>query len=88
MPLVAWPGTFLLGDRLSGRQSPFVCYAGRETEDIEVSFDPALPMPVPFPPVTIDNPIFAFRANVTIEGRTLKSHREFVSKVEHQVCPA
>ena len=86
MPLVAWPGTFLLGDRLSGRQSPFVCYAGRETEDIEASFDPALPMPVPFPPVTIDNPTFAFRANMTIEGRTLKSHREFISKVEHQVC--
>jgi transglutaminase-like putative cysteine protease len=87
MPVVAWPGTFLLGERLSGRQSPFVCYAGRQTEDIEASFDPALPMPVPFPPVTIDNPTFAFRSNMTIEGRTLKSHREFVSKVERQVCP-
>jgi transglutaminase-like putative cysteine protease len=87
LPLVAWPGSFLLGDRLSGRQSPFVCYAGRETEDIEASFDPALPMPLPFAPVTIDNPSFAYRSSMTIEGRTLKSHREFVSKVERQVCP-
>jgi hypothetical protein len=86
LPLVAWPGSLLLGDRLSGRQSSFVCYAGRETEDIEASFDPALPMPVPFVPVSIDNPNFTFRSNMTIEGRTLKSHREFVSKVERQVC--
>jgi hypothetical protein len=86
MLLVAWPGTFLLGERLSARQSPFVCYAGRETEDIEASFDPALPMPLPLAPVSIDNPSFAYRSTMTVEGRTLKSHREFVSKVERQVC--
>jgi hypothetical protein len=52
MSLVAWLGQFLLGERLSGRQSPFVCYAGRETEDTEANFGPALPMPLPFAPIS------------------------------------
>ncbi|HKD30859.1 MAG TPA: DUF3857 domain-containing transglutaminase family protein [Xanthobacteraceae bacterium] len=86
MPLVVWPGQFLLGERLSGRQSPFVCFAGHETEDIEANFDPALPMPLPFAPVSIDNASFTYRSNMTIDGRTLRSHREFVSKVARQVC--
>jgi hypothetical protein len=86
MPLVAWPGTILFGDRLGGRQSPFVCLAGRETEDIETSFDSGLPLPVPLAPVIIDNRNFSYKSNMTVEGRTLKSHREFVSKVERQVC--
>jgi transglutaminase-like putative cysteine protease len=85
--LVAWPGTILLGERLSGRESPFVCYAGRQTEDIEASFDPALPMPLPLAPVAVDNPSFTYRSNMTVEGRTLRSHREFASKVARQVCP-
>jgi transglutaminase-like putative cysteine protease len=86
LPLAAWPGNFLLGTRLNGRQAPFVCYAGRETEDLEITFDPAWPVPVRFLPVNIDNPAFTYRASMTIEGRTLKSHREFVSRVEREVC--
>jgi transglutaminase-like putative cysteine protease len=85
--LWAWPGVSLLGERLSGRQSAFVCYAGRQTEDLEVTFDPALPLPQLFAPTIIDNPAFTYRSTMKIQGRTLISHREFVSRVERQVCP-
>ena len=87
MPLTAWPGSFLLGSRLNGRRSAFVCYAGRQAEDIDATFDPALPLPLPLVPVTIDNPTFSFRSTMKVEARTLKIHREFVSRVERQVCP-
>jgi hypothetical protein len=88
MPLTAWPGSFLLGSRLNGRRTAFVCYAGRQTEDIEATFDPPLPLPLPFGPVAIDNPTFSFQSTMKVEERTLKIHREFVSRVERQVCPA
>jgi hypothetical protein len=83
----ASPGNLLLGPRFSGRKSPFVCYAGRQTEDIEATFAPPFPLPLPPRPVAIDNPAFTFRSTATIEGRTLKIHRQFVSRVERQVCP-
>jgi hypothetical protein len=88
MPLTARPGIFLLGNRLNGRKSAFVCYAGRQTEDISVTFDRALPMPIPWPPTSIDNPYFGYRSMFKIEGRTFKIHREFVSRVSRQSCPA
>ena len=50
IPLTLRPGNFLLGTRLSGRQSAFVCYAGTQIEDIEATFEPALPLPIPLPP--------------------------------------
>src|SRR5262252_78278 len=87
MPLTNWPGSFLLGSRLNGRKFAFACYAGRHAEDIEATFDPALPLPLPFGPVNIDNPAFSYRSTTKIEERTLKIHREFVSRVERQVCP-
>jgi hypothetical protein len=86
LPQVVRPGNFLLGDRLNGRKSAFSCYAGRQTEDIDATFDHSLPMPIPLAPVTIDNPAFTYLANFRIEGRTLKMHREFVSRVAGQVC--
>jgi transglutaminase-like putative cysteine protease len=87
MPLTAWQGNVLLGSRLGGRKSPFVCYAGRQVEDIEATFAPALPLPLPLAPVAIDNEAFSYQAATKVEGRTLKIHREFVSHVAHQVCP-
>jgi len=87
MPQTARPGNFLLGTRLAGRNTAFTCYAGRQTEDIEATFDPALPMPVPLAPRDIENPAFNFHATFKVEGRTLKVHREFVSRVAAQVCP-
>ena len=87
MPLLVRPGNFLLGRRLSGRMAAFVCYAGRQTEDIEATFAPGLPMPVPLVARNIENATFSYRSSFLIEGRTLKAHREFVSRVTHQVCP-
>src|SRR5262249_13946342 len=47
-PLSARPGEFLLPLPIAGRKSAFRCYAGREIEDIYVSFDPAWPvLPIP-----------------------------------------
>jgi hypothetical protein len=87
LPQTLRPGNFLLGTRLNGRKSAFICYAGRMTEDIDATFDPALPMPVPLAAQTIENGAFTYRATFRIEGRTLRMHREFVSRVAGQVCP-
>ena len=43
-------------------------------------------MPIALAPLTIDNPAFTYRANFKVEGRTLRTHREFVSRVAGQVC--
>jgi hypothetical protein len=86
MPLTGRPGSMLLGNRLSGRKSAFTCYAGRQTEDIEVTFDQNLPMPIALRPSAIDNQAFTYRATFNVEGRTMKMHREFVSLVTGQVC--
>jgi hypothetical protein len=84
MPLMVRPGNFLLGRRLSGRKSAFVCYAGRQIEDIDVTFDQAFAMPIPLIPRTIDNPTFSYHSTFKVENRTLKIHREFVSRVARQ----
>jgi hypothetical protein len=86
MPLMARPGNALLGTRLNGRKSAFICYAARQTEDIDATFDQSLPMPVALAAQSIDNPAFTYRATFKIEGRTLRMHREFVSHVAGQVC--
>lgn len=88
MPLTARPGNLLLGSRLAGRTSAFTCFAGRQSEDIDITFDAAMPMPMPVSPDTIDNPAFTYRSTYQIEGRTLRIHREFISRVQRQVCPA
>jgi hypothetical protein len=80
-------GNLFFGARLSGRQSAFFCIAGTQSEDIDAVFDPALPMPIPLVAVSIDNAFFTYRSTYKIDNRTLKIHREFVSRVPHQVCP-
>jgi hypothetical protein len=87
IPLMVRPGNFLLATRLDGRKSAFTCYAASQTEDIEAIFDQNLPMPTPLAPLTIENPAFSYRAAVKVEGRTVKMHREFISRVAGQVCP-
>jgi hypothetical protein len=86
MPLMVRPGGFLLNNRLDGRKSAFICYAGSQTEDIDATFDQNLPMPIPLAPLTIENPAFTYRAAVKVEGRTARMHREFISRVAGQVC--
>ena len=88
MPFTLRPGNFLLGSRLSGRTDAFVCFAGTQSEDIEATFDPALPLPVPLPATIIDNRLFTYSSMFWVKDRTLHIHRELVSRVPRQVCPA
>jgi hypothetical protein len=83
----ASPGSYVLGSRLHGRKSAFVCYAGRQTEDIELTIAPPFPLPQPPEPIAIDNQVFSYRSTTKVDERTLKIHREFVSRVERQACP-
>jgi transglutaminase-like putative cysteine protease len=83
----ATPGSYLFGSRLNGRKSAFVCYAGGQTEDITLTFAPPFPLPLPPGAVAIDDPAFSYRSTANVDGRTVKIHREFVSRVAGQVCP-
>ena len=88
-PVLRPPGEVLLGNSLvNGRTSAFICYAGRQIEDIEVTFAPGLPMPVPRASRNVNTPAFTYRSSYTVEGRTLKMHREFISLVRGQACAA
>ena len=86
MPLTVRPGNFLLGSRLAGRALAFVCYAGRQIEDIDATFDAKLPLPTAAAPTSIVDPAFTYRATSEVNGRTLRIHREFISRVPGQVC--
>jgi hypothetical protein len=87
MPLTVRPGNFLFGRRMSGRRFAFPCYGGTQIEDIEATFDKALPLPAPLPSVRIDNPLFTYESTYSIEDGTLKVHRQFISRVPGQSCP-
>ena len=80
------PGNYLLGPRLEGRKHPFVCLAGRQIEEIELTFAAGLTLPAAPQGRTIENSRFSYVAQYRLEGRTLKVRREFVSKVAGQVC--
>jgi len=86
LPLTARPGNFLPGLLAQTHKLPFTCYAGRQVEDIDMTFDPDLPMPVAPGPLNVENSGFSYQATFTTKDRTLKVHREFVSLVDHQVC--
>ena len=45
MPIHRRPGTWLLGQRVAGRKTDFVCYAGKQVEEIELTFADGLPLP-------------------------------------------
>jgi hypothetical protein len=87
LALTARPGAFTFGPRLSGRKTAFVCYAGIQTEDIETTFDKALPLPALPAASHIENPLFTYSSTFQIENRTFKIHREFVSRVASESCP-
>jgi tetratricopeptide (TPR) repeat protein len=82
------PGGFLLGRRFAGRKLPFVCFAGRQVEEIDVTFADGVPFPVALPTKgrKIEERLFTYTSEYKLEGRTLKIHREFVSRVASQVC--
>lgn len=80
------PGRYLTGARLEGRSHPFMCLAGRQIEDIELTFAPGLALPTVPPGRRIESSHFSYLSQYRLEGRTLKVRREFISKVAGQVC--
>ena len=86
MPIHPRPGVGLLGQRVAGRQTDFFCYAGKQVEEIEMTFAERLPLPKAIREAPVDNKFFSYQSSYTIKGRTLIIRREFKSKVAGQVC--
>lgn len=86
LPVHSRPGTALLGPRRAGRTEPFVCLAGRQIEEIEITFAPELGLPRRLPPRSVEGPGLQFRATQSLDDRTLRLRREFTSSVASQVC--
>jgi transglutaminase-like putative cysteine protease len=86
MPIHRRPGVGLLGPRVPDRKTDFPCYAGRQVEEIAITFAAGLPLPKPIAAVAVNNKYVTYRLSSTTSGRTLTIRREFVSKVASQVC--
>src|SRR5712691_1647101 len=86
MPIHPRPGVGLLGQRVPGRETDFICYAGKQVEEVELTFAESLPLPKAMRETPIDNRYFSYQSSYTIKGRTLTIRREFKSKVAGQVC--
>jgi transglutaminase-like putative cysteine protease len=86
MPIHGRPGVGLLGQRVAGRQTDFACYAGKQVEEIELTFAEGLPLPKAVREAPIGNKYFSYQSSHAIDGRTLTIRREFQSKVSSQVC--
>jgi transglutaminase-like putative cysteine protease len=86
MPILGRPSDLLLGARYPGRKLPFACMAGRQVEEIEVTFAEDKPIKLNVPSRKITNRLFTYTADYRFEGRTLKIRHEFVSQVPGQVC--
>jgi len=85
-PVQKRPGIGLLNVRESGRVDPFQCFAGRQIEEINLTFAEGLPLPVSVTGRTIENATFSYSSRYRLEGRTLTVRREFESHVNGQVC--
>jgi Domain of Unknown Function with PDB structure (DUF3857)/Transglutaminase-like superfamily len=86
LPIHARPSSFLLGTRKSDRREPFPCFAGRQREEIDITFADGLPLPRRINPQVIETGTLSYRFYSDVAGRSLKLRREFVSKVNRQVC--
>ena len=86
LPIQVRPGDYLLGQRYENRTMPFACFAGRQIEDIELTFAEGLPLPLEYKPRKVETKSFIYTANYKLEDRTLKIRREFISRVPGQVC--
>jgi hypothetical protein len=86
MPILGRPGDLLLGKRQQGRKLPFECLAGRQVEEIDVTFAGDKPLNLGVQGRKIANRLFTYRSEYQVEGRTLKIKHEFVSLVPNQVC--
>src|SRR5262249_22188393 len=54
----ARPSGWLLGQRVVGRKTDFFCYAGKQVEEIALTFAAGLPLPKAIKGSSIDNGIF------------------------------
>lgn len=81
------PGVFLLASRIPGRQLPFVCFAGRQIEEVAATFAEGLPLPQAPADRRIETPALVYTVTHRLDGRTLTIRREFLSRVAGQVCP-
>jgi hypothetical protein len=81
------PGTFLLASRVPARQLPFVCFAGRQIEEVAVTLADGLPLPQKPADRRIETPALVYTVAYRLDGRTLTIRREFLSRVAGQVCP-
>jgi hypothetical protein len=86
MPIHRRPGIGLLGQRIAGRTTDFVCFPGKQVEEIELTFADGLPMPRPIRGRNVDNKYFNYQSHYVISGRTMTIRREFRSNVASQVC--
>jgi transglutaminase-like putative cysteine protease len=86
MPIHGRPGVGLVGQRVAGRQTDFACYAGKQVEEIVLTFAEGLPLPKAMREAPIGNKYFSYQSSHAINGRTLTIRREFESKVASQVC--
>ena len=80
------PGENLLGQRVVGRKADFACYAGKQVEEIELTFEKSLALPRPAKGIAVDNKYISYRSSYALAGRTLTVRREFESKVPGQRC--
>jgi hypothetical protein len=88
LPVIERPGDWMFGSRLPGRRFDFVCYAGRQIDEIEITFAEGLPLPAPMKAFADKNDLISFSVSSTLIDRTLRVTREFESNVKGQVCSA
>jgi len=86
MPTHRRPSVGLLGQRVPGRRADFMCFAGKQVEEIDLTFADGLPLPGAINGTTVDNKYFSYQSRYTMSGRTLAIRREFKSNVTSQVC--
>jgi hypothetical protein len=88
MPIHVRPGQAFFGRRQESRTMPFVCFAGRQVEELELLFADDPPPQKPFTNRRLERKLYTYTSEYKLEGRTLRLKREFVSRVPSQVCDA
>ncbi len=86
LPVHDNPVDWFFGTRVDGRKSDFICDAGKQVSEIEVTFAEGLPLPKPLVSLKVSNRYFSFAEESSVGGRTLHIRREFTSNVPDQVC--
>ena len=78
MAFMRRPGEFLFAEE-NERRSSFRCLAGRQIEQIELTFTEGLPLPVELNSRTIETRLFTYTTSYKLQNRTFTIRREFVA---------